>query len=427
MIDLRQLHDNIEVMKKNILERKTEANPELVVELYEKKNRLQAQLEELRKQRNETAEKMKSCSPGERPALIELGKQLKEQIAEEEKLLNDASAELVSESLKLPNYAHPDAPLGSEDEDNVEIKKIGTPRVFDFIPKDHVQLGEALELVDFEAGARVAGPKFYFLKNQAVLLECALVRYALDILSKHGFELYQTPDIAREEILLGIGFQPRGEESNIYPLEGTGTCLVGTAEITLGGYYADQIIDLSKKPLLMGGVSHCFRREAGSAGQFSKGLYRVHQFTKVEMFVFCKPEESGTWHEKLREIEEEIFTSLEIPYRVVDICVGTLGGPAYRKYDLEAWMPGRGENGDYGEVTSTSNCTDFQARRLNIRFKDSDGKNKTVHTLNGTAVAISRALVAIFENFQEKDGSIRMPKVLHSYLGFDKIPVRASS
>lgn len=426
MIDLRQLRENLDLMKKNIQERQVDADAELVLQLYENKNRLQTQLEELRKQRNETADKMKSCSSNERPTLIELGKQLKDQIAQEEKILNDLSTQLYEESLKLPNYAHTDAPLGTEDEDNVEIKKVGTPRVFDFIPKDHVQLAEALDLVDFEAGARVTGPKFYFLKNQAVLMECALIRYALDILMKHGFVLYQTPDIAREEILLGIGFQSRGEESNIYPLEGTGTCLVGTAEITLGGYHADQIIDLSK-PLLMGGVSHCFRREAGSAGQFSKGLYRVHQFTKVEMFVFCKPEESSDWHEKLREIEEEIFTGLEIPYRVADICVGTLGGPAYRKYDLEAWMPGRGENGDYGEVTSTSNCTDFQARRLNIRFKDSGGKNKIVHTLNGTAVAISRALVAILENYQEKDGSIRMPKVLQPYLGFDKIASKISS
>ena len=421
MIDLRLLRENLETMKKNILNRHVEADAELTLKLYEEKNQLQTQLEALRKERNETADKMKSCPADERPALIEQGKELKEQIARQEENLNTLSARLQEEAMKLPNYAHPDAPLGTQDEDNKELRIVGKPRTFDFTPKDHVQLAEELDLVDFEAGARVSGAKFYFLKNQAVLMEAALIRYALDILMKHGFTLYQTPDIAREEILLGIGFQPRGAESNIYPLEGTGTCLVGTAEITLGGYHADQIIDL-EQPILMGGVSHCFRREAGSAGQFSKGLYRVHQFTKVEMFVFCRPDESEAWHEKLREIEEEIFTNLEIPYRLVDICVGTLGGPAYRKYDLEAWMPGRGESGDWGEVTSTSNCTDFQARRLNIRFKDSDGKNKIVHTLNGTAIAISRALVAIMENFQEKDGSIRMPKVLQPYLGFDCIP-----
>jgi seryl-tRNA synthetase len=243
----------------------------------------------------------------------------------------------------------------------------------------------------------------------------------MDIIAAHGFELYQTPDIAKEEILTGIGFTPRGPESNIYPLEGTGTCLVGTAEITLGGYYADEIINLDKGPLLLGGVSHCFRREAGSAGQFSKGLYRVHQFTKVEMFVFCKPEDSTAMHDKILAIEEEVFSKLEIPYRVIDTPVGALGAPAYRKFDLEAWMPGRGDAGDWGEITSTSNCTDFQARRLNIRFKDSDGKNKFVHTLNGTTVAISRALVALLENNQQADGSVSIPKVLVPYLGFDKI------
>ncbi len=426
MIDLRLLHENLELMKKNIANRHVEADAELVLKLYEEKNQLLAELEALRKERNQTADKMKSCSPEERPALIEQGKQLKEQIAQQEERMNSLNARLQEEAMKLPNYAHPDAPLGNQDEDNKELRIVGKPREFDFQPKDHVQLAEALDLVDFEAGARVSGQKFYFLKNQAVLMEAALIRFALDILMKHGFTLYQTPDIAREEILMGIGFQPRGAESNIYPLEGTGTCLVGTAEITLGGYYADQIIDLSQ-PILMGGVSHCFRREAGSAGQFSKGLYRVHQFTKVEMFVFCRPEESEAWHEKLREIEEEIFSTLEIPYRLVDICVGTLGGPAYRKYDLEAWMPGRTEKGDWGEVTSTSNCTDFQARRLNIRFKDSDGKNKIVHTLNGTAIAISRALVAIIENFQEKDGSIRMPKALQPYLGFTHIKAKGQA
>jgi len=203
-------------------------------------------------------------------------------------------------------------------------------------------------------------------------------------------------------------------------LEGEDTCLVGTAEITLGGYYSNQILPKEKLPLRMAGLSHCFRREAGAAGQFSKGLYRVHQFTKLEMFVYCLPEESGHFHEELRSIEEEIFSGLEIPFRVVDTCTGDLGAPAYRKWDLEAWMPGR-NNGDWGEVTSTSNCTDYQARRLNVRYKDEDGKNKFVHMLNGTAIAVSRAIIAILENFQQSDGSVRLPKTLVPYCGFDVI------
>ena len=219
---------------------------------------------------------------------------------------------------------------------------------------------------------------------------------------------------------MGIGFNPRGNESNVYCIEEEGTCLVATAEITLGGYHSGEILDKAKLPLKYCGLSHCFRREAGAAGQFSKGLYRVHQFTKLEMFVYCTPEESDALHEQLRQIEEEIFTGLKIPFRVVDTCTGDLGAPAYRKWDLEAWMPGR-NGGDWGEVTSTSNCTDFQARRLNVRFKDDDGKNKYVHMLNGTAVAVSRVLVAILENYQNADGSITVPEVLVPFCGFDVI------
>ena len=256
-----------------------------------------------------------------------------------------------------------------------------------------------------------------------MFLEQALVLYGLNILRKHGFTPFITPDVAKEEILRGIGFNPRGSESNVYTIEDEGTCLVATAEITLGGYHADEILEKAKLPLMYCGLSHCFRREAGAAGQFSKGLYRVHQFTKLEMFVYCTPEESDAIHEKLRLIEEEIFTGLGIAFRVVDTCTGDLGAPAYRKWDLEAWMPGR-NGGEWGEVTSTSNCTDYQARRLNVRFKDDDGKNKYVHMLNGTAIAVSRALVAIIENYQQKDGSIKIPEVLVPYCGFDVIKKR---
>jgi seryl-tRNA synthetase len=269
----------------------------------------------------------------------------------------------------------------------------------------------------------VSGVKFYYLKNEGVFLELGLVRYALDILQKKGFTPFITPDIARTGILEGIGFNPRGAESNVYALEGEDSCLVGTAEITLGGYYSDTILAKNKLPLRMAGLSHCFRREAGAAGQFSKGLYRVHQFTKLEMFVYCLPEESGQFHEELRAIEEEIFTGLNIPFRVVDTCTGDLGAPAFRKWDLEAWMPGR-NNGEWGEVTSTSNCTDYQARRLNIRYKDDDGKNKFVHMLNGTAIAVSRAIIALMENFQQEDGSVLIPRLLVPYVGFDIIRKR---
>ena len=321
---------------------------------------------------------------------------------------------------QIPNMVHPETPIGKLDTENLEVKVSGKPKKFDFEPNDHVQIAETRDLLDFDRGTKVSGPKFYYLKNEAVFLEQALIMYALNTLRNHGFEMFIPPDGAKEEVLKGIGFNPRGNESNVYTIEEEGTCLVATAEITLGGYHSDEILDKAKLPLLYGRLSHCFRREAGSAGQFSKGLYRVHQFDKVEMFAYATPEQSDEIHEKLRQIEEEIFEGLGLPFHVVDTCTGDLGAPAYRKWDLEAWMPGR-NGGEYGEVTSTSNCTDYQARRLNIKYKDDDGKNKYVHTLNGTAIAVGRAMLAILENYQNADGSVTIPEVLVPYCGFDKI------
>ncbi len=421
MLDYRFIKENLEAVRQNVTDRYMAANPDLVADLFDQRLALLKEIEEDRKRRNENALAMKAkLEPEARAAKIEEGKLLKDRIAEAEGRLSDLDARLAAEAMKIPNMAHPEAPRGKEDKDNLEVRRIGEPTRFDFEPKDHVQLGQDLDLIDFDSATRVSGTKFYYLKNEAVLLEMALVRYALDILRSKGYTLFTTPDIAKTEILEGIGFNPRGAESNVYTVEGEGTCLIGTAEITLGGYYSGAILDKVALPLRMAGVSHCFRREAGSAGQFSKGLYRVHQFTKVEMFAYALPEDSGAMHEELRGIEEEIFSGLGIPFRVVDTCTGDLGAPAYRKWDLEAWMPGR-NGGEWGEVTSTSNCTDYQARRLGIRFKDEDGKNKFVHTLNGTAVACSRAIIAIMENYQRADGSIAMPKALVPYLGFEEI------
>ncbi len=422
MLDLKFIKENSEAVKKNVEDRFMKVNVDRIIELYDRRNTLISEIDALRQKRNENAKKMKGPMDNDaRAKLIEEGKTLKDEIADVEQRLSDVERELNAEASRVPNMAHPDAPVGKEDKDNLEISRSGDIPEFGFKPKDHIELGTALDLIDFDTAARVSGTKFYYLKNQAVILEMALSRFAVDIVMKHGFTPTITPDIAKEEILEGIGFNPRGDESNIYNIEDTGTCLVGTAEITLGGYYAGQIISSDKLPVKMAGISHCFRREAGAAGQYSKGLYRVHQFSKVEMFIFCKPEQAEAFHEEIRSIEEEIFTSLDIPFRVVDTCTGDLGAPAYRKYDLEAWMPGRGESGGWGEITSTSNCTDYQARRLGIRYKDDDGKNKHVYMLNGTAIALSRAIIAIMENFQTEDGSIRIPEKLIPYTGFDII------
>jgi seryl-tRNA synthetase len=421
MLDYRFIKENQDAMRKNVDARNMKAEPELVARLFDARNELIQKLDEKRRRRNAVAESMKGkLSPEQRQPLIDEGKALKDDIAAMEPELEKIEKDLKEAAMRVPNLHHPDAPVGKEDKDNLEVKRVGVPTTFDFEPKDHVQLGQDLDLIDFDAATKVSGTKFYYLKNEAVFLEFALVQYALDILRARGYTVFITPDVAKEEILEGIGFNPRGAESNIYPVEGTGTCLVGTAEITLGGYYSDQVIAKEKLPIKMAGVSHCFRREAGAAGQFSKGLYRVHQFTKVEMFQLTLPENSDAAHEELRGIEEDIFTGLGIPFRVVDTCTGDLGAPAYRKWDLEAWMPGR-NGGEWGEVTSTSNCTDYQSRNLNIRYKDDDGKTKFVHMLNGTAVAVSRALIAVLENCQRKDGSIGIPEPLRKYCGFSEI------
>lgn len=424
MLDYKFIKDNLEAVKKVIIDRNmdpTKADADKVVELYDKRTALVTKQQDLQQKRNENAKAMKQKLDNDKRAeLIEAGKKIKEELAELDKEVTDTEAALDEAARAIPNMLHPEAPIGKLDTENLEVKKVGTPRKFDFEPKDHVQIAEELDLLDFDRGTKVSGPKFYYLKNEAVFLEQALIQYALNTLRKHGFELFITPDVAREEVLKGIGFNPRGNESNVYAIEEEGTCLVATAEITLGGYHSGEILDKAKLPLLYGGLSHCFRREAGAAGQFSKGLYRVHQFDKVEMFVYSTPEQSDELHHKLREIEEEIFTGLGLPFHVVDTCSGDLGAPAYRKWDLEAWMPGR-NGGEYGEVTSTSNCTDYQARRLNIKYKDDDGKNKYVHTLNGTAIAVGRAMLAILENYQNEDGSVTIPPVLVPFCGFDKI------
>ncbi|MDR0447988.1 MAG: serine--tRNA ligase [Treponema sp.] len=428
MLDYRFIADNIDAVKQNIADRYMKADAEMVVKLFGRRTCLVTAIQKLQEKRNANAAAMKGKpETEERQRLVEDGKKLKEEIAAAETELARVEAALEEEARRIPNMAHPEAPRGKEDKDNREVKRVGEPVQLDFEWADHVKLGQDLDIIDFDSATKVSGTKFYYLKNEGVFLELGLIRYALDILQNRGFTPFITPDIAREEILTGIGFNPRGEESNVYTLEGEDTCLVGTAEITLGGYYSNTVLPKDSLPLRMAGLSHCFRREAGAAGQFSKGLYRVHQFTKLEMFVYCLPEESGRFHEELRAVEEEIFSGLEIPYRVVDTCTGDLGAPAYRKWDLEAWMPGRGmpgivmPGGDWGEVTSTSNCTDYQARRLNIKYKDDDGKNKFVHMLNGTAVAVSRAIIAILENFQQADGSVRLPKALVPYCGFEFI------
>jgi seryl-tRNA synthetase len=420
MLDTQFIRDNLDAVKANCKNRNVNADVDRVVALDDERKRIISAMQVKQQEANAVAKQVgPEKDPDKKQLLISQGKLLRSEVATLEIQLKQVETDLKAVVSTIPNMTHPAAPIGALPEDNKVIKTWGEPTKFDFKPKDHVAVAEGLDLVDFEAGSAVAGQKFYFLKNEAVLLELALVQYAMTTLLKHGYTPIITPDLARVDVLEGIGFMPRGEGTQIYSIANSDLCLIATAEITLGGMHRDQIMDEAKLPLKYVGLSHCFRTEAGAPGRDTRGLYRVHQFTKVEMFAFCVPEQSEAIHEEIRAIEEEIFQGLKLPYHVIDTCTGDLGGPAYRKYDLEAWMPSRGKDGgEYGEVTSTSNCTDFQARRLNIRYKSPKQKGtRFVHTLNGTAVAVSRCLVAILENYQQADGSVIIPETLRPWMG----------
>ncbi|HEV2972123.1 MAG TPA: serine--tRNA ligase [Pirellulales bacterium] len=426
MLDRRFIVENAELVKQNCAKRGSKADVDKFVGLEADRKAKQTELDELNRQANDVSKSIgKAKDPAEREARKTEGRRLREMATTIETQLKWVVEEADAILRAIPNLSHPQAPIGGEAASK-ELRRGKTPLPqFSFKPLDHVQLGEKLGLFDFEAGAKVAGHGFYFLKNEAVLLELALQRYALDLLLKEGFTPTITPDLARNEILQGIGFTPRGPETQIYSVADTDLSLVATAEITLGGMLAEEILEEEKLPLKLCGISHCYRTEAGAHGRATRGLYRVHQFTKVEMFAFTLPDASDRMLDTFCELECRLFDGLGIPYRVVDTATGDLGGPAYRKFDLEAWMPGRGEAGEFGEVTSTSNCTDYQARRLGIRYRRKGEKGtQFVHTLNGTAVAISRGLIAILENHQQPDGSILVPEALRAWVGKDWIGAR---
>ena len=421
MLDPRQLREKRDAILESCRRRRIQVDLDSAIDEYDKLSALMTDSNELNRSRNDHQKSgKKPMSEEERKSHGEVGRRLKEDSAALEEQIRNQRTSLTKKMLQLPNLIHSDVPVGGEED--YRVVKPGQPKQFDFAPADHLSLAEKHDLLDFEAGARVAGQKWYYLKNEAVLLDFALTRFALDILLKEGFTPTVTPDVAKPAVIQNLGFNPRGEETQIYSIEDHDLCLVGTAEITLGGMLGDRIVDESELPIRLAGISHCFRTEAGSHGRESRGLYRVHQFTKTEMFVFCRPEDSDAQLEELRGIEEKIFDALEIPYQVIDVASGDLGAPAYRKYDLEAWMPGRGESGGWGEVTSTSNCTDFQARRLQSRFRR-EGKKKPelLHTLNGTAISNARALLTLLEIHQQADGSIAIPKALVPYVGRERI------
>ncbi len=423
MLDRKFIVENADLVRENCRLRGACVDIDRFLVLEQARRQGQHEVEELNRRANEVSKSIGAAKdPAERELRKQQGRELREQVNAAQAALDASQGELDALLLAIPNLTHPEAPVGGEDAAR-ELRRGSTPAPrFDFKPSDHVEIGERLGLLDFEGGAKVAGHGFYFLKREAVLLELALQQYAVSRLLAAGYTPIITPDLARHEILDGTGYIPRGPERQIYNVEETDLSLIATAEITLGGLMKDEILAQDQLPIRLCGISHCFRTEAGAHGRATRGLYRVHQFTKVEMFAYTLPEQSEAIHQELCELECQLFDGLGIPYRVIDTATGDLGGPAYRKFDLEAWMPGRGETGEFGEVTSTSNCTDFQARRLGIRYRPSGEKGtRFVHTLNGTAIAISRALIAILENYQQADGSVLVPEVLRPWVGQDRI------
>ena len=424
MLDRKFILENIAEVKQNCVNRGVTEQVDQLVEWESQRKAIQAETEELNRRANEVSKSIGKAKDAEqREARKNEGRELRAKKDAAQSEVDRLNAEILQLQLALPNMAHADAPVGVDDKANLEIGRgKHAPRAFNFDVLDHVELGQQHDWIDFEGGARTTGSGFYFIKGELVLLDLALQRFAVDFLMDRGFTPTITPDLATDAVLEGIGFMPRGPETQVYSIENMDLSLVGTAEITLGGLYKDQTLMSDELPLRLCGLSHCYRTEAGAAGRASRGLYRVHQFTKVEMFAFTRPDQSDAMHEELLQIERDLFDALEIPFRIVDTATGDLGGPAYRKYDLEAWMPGRGESGEWGEVTSTSNCTDYQARRLNSRFKIKDQKGTHfTHTLNGTALALSRALISILENHQNADGSVTIPQAIRSYVRRDKI------
>ena len=414
MLDMKLIREHSDLIKANCVRRKCAINIDNLLELDADYRKLGQDAEAMRAERNRLS---KLC--GSDPDAREKVKNIKVFLGEKEAKMAELEKKIMGAVTRLPNLLAPDVPDGTDDHDNVEIRKVGTIPTFDFKIRDHQELGELLDILDIARGAKVAGTGFYYWKGKGAMLAQSLYFYVQRFLVERGFTMFMTPCAAKERTLFGTGYLPFFADQT-YNLVGEDLALIGTSEQTLVGYHADDLLDGAKLPLCYTAFTPCFRTEAGSYGKASRGIFRVHQFHKVEQIVFCKPEDSPKYHEFCLKNEEDILQSLGLSYHVVNVCVGDLGAPGYKKYDIEAWFPAfQG----YREVTSNTNLTSFQARRLNIRYKEGD-KREFVHTISATAVT-DRVLIAIMENFQQADGTVIVPEVLRPLCGFDKIePVK---
>ncbi len=417
MIDLKALRSDPDVFRGPLGRRGVSAATiDELLGIDQRRRALMTEAQELRAEQKQFGRRIGQADPDQRPALIAESATYSDRIQaleDDEALLEQQQTQIL---VGIPNVPHPQAPDGVDDSDAVELEQFGAKTSFDFEPQDHLTLGERLGILDIERAVKVSGSRFAFLLGDAVFLEFALVRFAMQTIAEHGFTPVITPALTREEALFGTAFLP-GSADQIYKVPEDDLYLVGTAEVPLAGMHADEIFDASDLPLRYGGFSTCFRREAGTYGKDTRGIFRLHQFDKVEMFSWVRPEDSWDEHVRLKDIQRSILSDLGLHGRVVDIPVGDLGDSAARKYDLEVWLPGQQQ---YRELTSASNCTDYQARRLQARYRTADG-TEPVHTLNGTACAVGRTIIAVLETHQQQDGSIVLPDVLHPFMGKERL------
>ncbi len=415
MIDPQLLKTNIEAIEENIRKRDLNIDLDKLKLLDESRRSLKFESEKLRAEQKKLGKEIASASEKEKAILLEQAEKISNNVKSLSEETHQKDEEFFDAWIKIPNIVNSSSPVGKTDEDNKEIKKVGEPNNIEN-PMTHLEIGENLGLIDVERASKISGSRFSYLFGDLVKIQFNLVSYTLNKLSKKGFNPTIPPVLVRENALFGTGFFP-DDSDQVYEVQNDDLYLVGTSEVSLAALHTDEIIDIQNLPLRYAGYSTCFRREAGTYGKDTSGIFRVHQFDKVEMFSFCDPEKSNEEHEYILAIEEEILQDLEIPYRVVDVCTGDLGASAAKKYDIEAWIPSQQK---YREVTSCSNTTDFQARRLNMRTKIDDG-NIILHTLNGTALAVGRILIALLENNQQPDGSVMFSDDLGQMLGVNKL------